>query len=966
MEPERWQHVARIYDSVIDRTEADRSMALAEACGDDVDLRSDVESLLSQDAEPFVIDRPAWEAGARLLGQDIRLGSGALLAHYRIGELLGSGGMGDVYRARDTKLHRDVALKILPEAFAYDPERRARFDREAQILASINHPNIGAIYGLEDGVITGEHDIPGIGRTVQALVLELVEGPTLADRIAQGPRPVDEALTIARQIADALEAAHEYGIVHRDLKPSNIKVRPDGTVKVLDFGLAKPRDPGETERDTSDAVITSPAMTAAGMLLGTAAYMSPEQARGLAVDKRSDVWAFGSVLYEMLTGKRAFDGSDVAETIAAVLRAEPDWAALPPNAPQPLRTLLRRCLEKNPKRRLRDIADARLELEDAALGNPLDTMGRERLRSLRRRSMLAAAATLVAVVAVFWGWRRGASTPRAPEMRLEISTPPTSDPLSLDVSPDGQRVAFVATSEGRPMLWLRRLAEVQARPLPGTDFAAHPFWSPDGRSIGFFSDARLKRIDVDSGRVELLAAIEIGLGGTWTPDGGILFSTCSACTIVRVPELGGVPVPVTRLQSGQLGHRFPQMLPDGRHFIYYVAGTSEANGVYVAQVDGSNARRLFASDSAAVYVSGHLLFVRQGTLYAQPFKTSSFSTTGSPLAIVQGVAVDTGFGRPALAASLGGVFLYRSTAAARLRQFIWFDRKGLEIARIGEPEDAGPSQPAGSPDGRRVAMIRAVGGNLDVWLLDVARGTLDRVTSSPSTENLPIWSPDGQQLLFGSTRRGNNTLEIFLKEISEAADEKLFAPTPNGLTTFFPSDWSHDGRFILAEGLDARTGWDIWALPQDGTKKPFPVVQTPFSDRSPQFSPDGKWMCYVSNDSGRWELYVQPFPRGPRTRISTAGGVQPRWRSDGSELFYIALDGRLMVVSIQQASDGTFQAGVPAPLFETRIRSSLPGQGINTRPQYIVSRDGQRFLVHTFVKEDTSPIVAILNWNPEP
>ena len=582
--------------------------------------------------------------------------------------------MGEVYRARDSRLKRDVAIKVLPEVFAQDPERLARFQREAELLAALNHPNIAAIYGLED----------------RALVLELVEGPTLADRIAGGALPLDEALPIARQIADALDAAHEQGVVHRDLKPANIKVRPDGTVKVLDFGLAKALEPapGARRKDVSQSpTITTPAMTRAGMVLGTAAYMSPEQARGREADKRSDVWAFGCVLYEMLTGRRTFDAEETSDTLAAVLRAEPDWHALPPDLPEAIPRLLRRCIEKDRQRRLRDIGDARIEIDEAQSGAPGQVARPLTVSSRRSLRVLGAALALVSIIAVAFGVLAFRPSRDAPELRLDIATASATgtDSTSLAIAPDGQRVVFAATSDGVSRLWLRGLGSVSAQPIGGTDGAALPFWSPDSRSIAFFADGWLKRLDLDSGSSRQLTPVPVARGGAWLGNGTILFASTNDSPIMGVPEGGGPPVAVTRLVPGQFSQSAPQPLPDGRHFTYYAYGRPGIQGVFVGGVEGEPATRLFDADSTAVYASGHLLFVRQGTVMAQPFDLARLSVTGTPFSLaVQGNVSWNGLGSVALSASLRGLIVYR-TGLGDLRQLTWFDRSGKSLGSVGQP-----------------------------------------------------------------------------------------------------------------------------------------------------------------------------------------------------------------------------------------------------------------------------------------
>ena len=876
---------------------------------------------------------------------------GIRLGPYKILSALGAGGMGEVYNARDTRLERTVAIKILPEVFAGDPDRLARFQREAQVLASLNDPHIGAIYGLEEA------------NGVRALVLELVEGPTLADRIAAGAIPLGDALPIARQIADALEAAHERGIVHRDLKPANIKLRPDGTAKVLDFGLAKALEIGPGSGEASQSpTITSPAMTRLGTVMGTAAYMSPEQARGHSADKRSDVWAFGCVLYQMLTGKRAFKGDGMSDTIAAVLRADPDWTLLGPQVPEPITTLLRRCLEKDHKRRLRDIGDARLELdagESATVGR-VTTAGR-----LTERFAWMAALVVLALVALGFGvWAiRNPAVPN--EVRLEFNPPATWDPLdlaSLAVSPDGQSVVFVAAWDGQLQLCVRRLNSEDIRPLTGTEGAYFPFWSPDSRSIGFFADGLLKRIDLDGGLVRTLTAAQAGFGGSWNRDGVILFAPTPANAIFRVSAVGGgTPTEVTRLAEGHAGHTFPSFLPDGGHFLYYVSGSPEARGVYTSQLDGTATRRLFEADSAAAYASGHLLYLRQRRMLASEFDAERVEVKGVPFTTgIEGVVGDlVRGGLPAISVAPGGVIAYRVGSGGADRQFVWFDRSGKEMEMVGGRDDAGPLSPNLSPDGRQLALLRRVNGNADVWLLEVRRGLLSPFTNHAAEDIFPIWCRNGSQIVFSSNRSGE--MGIYQKRSTGADGEALILPTIPG-ELIFASDCSTDGQFLLYETRSRTTKGDLWAVPLSGEHKPLPVVEGTTNDRDGQFSPDGKWVAYTSNRSGRFEVYVQPFPGpGAANQVSTGGGAQMRWQADGRELFFIALDGRLMAAPIKFGADGA-SAGVPVSLFATRIGRVLQG---NPGAQYIVSNDGQRFLMNTIVRDGGSTSIRlILNWKP--
>src|SRR5262245_15372026 len=888
--------------------------------------------------------------------------SGTRVGPYQIAGVLGAGGMGEVYRARDTILNRDVAIKVLHEAVTFDEGRLARFRREAQLLAALNHPNIAAIYGFE----SSGH--------VQALVLELVEGPTLAERIALGAIPVHETLQIARQIADALEAAHEQGIVHRDLKPSNIKLRSDGAVKVLDFGLAKALEPLSAAGVdvTGSPMITTPAMTGVGVILGTAAYMSPEQARGRTADRRSDVWSFGCVVFEMLTGRRAFGGEDVSDTLATVLKDEPAWQRLPSSTPDNVHVLLHRCLQKDRGSRLRDIGDARLEI-DAAIGQAVNRRSSGRRRPSERLLLLAA----LAVVTFVAGWAMLRDARRIPpmhEMRVDVATPPTRDPVSLAISPDGRSIVFAATTEGRSRLWLRSLDATAARQLTGTEDARFPFWSPDSRSIGCFAlDDKLKRIDVDGGAIGELVFAPVGAGGAWNREGTVLYAPVPDAPILRVPANGvsstieANMAAVTQLdRPRQTGHRFPTFLPDGRHFLYYVAGSPDVRGVYVGQ-HGSQSQRLLDADAPAVYappvaaVTGQLLFVRQSVLWAQDFDAGKLELSGIPFKVAEQIAVDTGRNVAALAASAAGSIVYRTGSTAGGSQLTWFDRAGKEVGKAGGPAlDLGlAANPSLSPDGRFVAMSRSVDGNTDIWRLDVDRDILTRFTSETVPEIYPRWSPDGQRIVYSAPTGGKPGFDLYEKSVNSTAPGTLLLKVD---TVAVATDWSSDGRVLLYRHLDPKTQTDIWALPTDGDRRPFPVVQTAFDERDAQFSPDGKWIAYQSNESGRFEIYVQPFPGpGGKTQVSIDGGAQPRWQRDGRELFYIALDGYLNSVPMRFASNNTIvQAGSPARMFMTHVGAVVQG---GSSQAYVLSRDGQRFLMNTVAEvASSSPITVILNW----
>jgi serine/threonine protein kinase/Tol biopolymer transport system component len=861
--------------------------------------------------------------------------------------------MGQVYRATDTVLKRQVALKVLPVAVAGDPERVARFQREAEILASLNHPHIAGIYGLEES------------HGVSALVMELVDGEDLSQRLARGAIPIDEALPIAKQIAEALEAAHEQGIIHRDLKPANIKIRPDGTVKVLDFGLAKLAEPAAavgTATLTQSPTITTPAMTAAGFILGTAAYMSPEQARGKAVDRRADIWAFGCVLFEMLTGTRAFHGGSTSDVLASILNQEPDWLSLPNRTPRAIHRLLRRCLAKDCNERLHDSADARLEITDVlhpGSAEPAVDARADRSDRLRWAAMFAASVVIAGGGAAWW-IARSVSAPS--EIHLEITTPPSPDPASIAMSPDGRKILFVATLEGRSRLWLRALDSSAARPLAGTEGALYPFWSPDNRSIGFFMQGKLQRLDLDGGLVRALAVAPNPAGGTWGPDGTVLFTPNYTGPIFRTSAQGGDAVPITHTDARQPVHRFPAFLPDGKHFLFFVPSNADTRSIYVGDLDGGAPQRLLESDAPGAYApSKHLLFVREGKLIAQPFDPARLVLTGNPVSVADQVMAAGNSNSTGLSVSDAGSFIYRAGIASQ-HQFVWFDRSGKETGRVSEPNggDAGTAaNPSLSPDGRRVALDRTVARNLDVWILDLERSLFSRFTFDAAEDAWPVWSPDGATIAFNSDRSG--VYDLYQKSATGVGSEELLLATPRNKG---PVDWSPDGRFLLYRSPGATTGFDLWALPLFGDRKPFVVVQTNFEERDGQFSPDGKWIAYQSNESGQTQVLVQPFPGpGGKLQVSTDGGAQVRWRADGRELFYVSPDGRLMAVPIRPAADRrSLEAGAPVPLFATRMGGTTPG--IN-RQEYVVSKDGQRFLVDV-AESVASPITVVLNWKIKP
>jgi len=955
LKPAQWHQIESLYNQALEIEEAQRAAFLREACGSDRDLQRNMEELLAEGpkAESF-LEKAALQEIAHEFSATADSAwpawTGRQVGNYQFLSLLGVGGMGEVYRAHDTKLKRDVAIKILPGEASLDSDRVGRFHREAEVLASLNHPNIAAIYDLEEA--EGSF----------FLVLELVEGETLAERLKGGAIPLDEVLQIATQIVDGLAAAHERGIIHRDLKPANIKRTPEGKVKVLDFGLAKAFAVESVDTPPANPPNQTPSSTP-GMILGTTGYMSPEQASGTAVDRRTDIFAFGAVLYEMLSGEPAFPGENASAILAAVIRSEPDWRKLPANTPAGIRRLLRRCLQKDRNRRLQTAGDARIEIDEAAHEPQLDADILQSVQSGKRLAWATLAlAGLIVVSAAVWMRRALSAVPDASistEARLELSTPPTTEPVSLAISPDGQKIVYVAGSESQS-LWVRPLDSVVAQPLAGTDGATYPFWSPDNQSIGFFAQGKLKRINIVSGFVETLASAVAGRGGAWGPDGTIIFSASPSSPILSLPTSGGDPVPITQLELLHHGsHRYPHFLPDGRHFLYYAQGNSE--GVYIGDLDSPERRFwLDASDSfggSGWFSSGKVLFLRRGTLFAQDVDLARLALLGVPFVVA--APPPGGLQIRAVSASTNGRIAYRiAPAGGGARQLSWLDRSGKEIGRV-RGLDYG-IQPELSRDGRFVAMRTNLSGNTDITLLEIG-GTTIRFTFDPKIDLRSVWSPDGRHIAFGSNRNG--VYSIYWKLAKGApASEQLLLETGRPA---FPLDWSLDGRFMLFNQEEKLGNNDLWVLPLDGDREPFPIVQTNDDESWAQFSPDGKWVAYMSNESGQYEIYVQPvFDRmvGGKRQVSVNGGSFVQWGREQKELFYIAPDNRLMAVSIHLASDPlSVQSDAPVALFATRLGGAWqapPGR------EYVF-RDG-RFLMNTALDEPVSPISIILDWKAKP
>jgi Tol biopolymer transport system component len=874
---------------------------------------------------------------------------GRTLGGYHLQALLGAGGMGEVYRARDVALERDVAIKILPSSFTNDPDRLARLKREALMLASLNHPNICVIHGFEqaDGI--------------PFLILEVVDGATLADKLQTGALSVQESLRIARQLADALDAAHERRVTHRDLKPANIKITAGGVTKVLDFGLAKAVSAGGVGLDLTQAPTMTIGSTGEGVILGTAAYMSPEQARGMPVDRRADMWAFGAIFYEMLAGRPPFTGASVLDVVVAAATRAPDWDALPVETPASVRRLLRRCLERDPNQRLRDIGDARLDIDDASTprDGPTDQPRADAVIPAGRGIAavllwIVAAASLLAAATLAVIHFREAPVPER-TVRFDVPPPQGATIDSFALSPDGRTLVLVANEGGRTRLWIRPLDSRTAQPLPGTDGAVGiPFWSPDGDFIAFFSAGQLKKIAVAGGPPQTLADSEVNPltgAGTWNRDGVIVVGGAAGRPLERVPAAGGAPVAVGTVAPGER-YFSPSFLPDGTRFLYTnVASTPEATGIYVGSLDGTPPVRILPDASFATYAppgssgSGHLMFRRESTLMAQPFNPDDLVLTAEMFPVAESVGRLVGSGN--------GILAYQAETT-NVQQLAWVDRTGREIELVGSAGVFNNVRLA--PDETRIVFDRSALSNTDIWTFDLLRGVTTRLTRDPGADNLPIWSFDGSEVLFPSTRNGG--FDLYLKAATGASTEELLVTmnTTNGWGT----DWSRDGRFILYQRPGAETAQDLWIAPQFGDRQPFPYLQEPFSEQNGVFSPDGRWIAYVSDESGRNEVYVQAFPRsGEKRQISTNGGSAASWRGNGEELFYLAADRMLMAVPMRVArgqSGVTVEPGVPVSMF------AVPGNRV-TR-SYAVTVDGMRFLLGKPVEDaDELPVTVVVNWD---
>ena len=886
---------------------------------------------------------------------------GTRLGPYEVVAPLGAGGMGEVYRARDTRLDRTVAIKLLPPRVAHDPERRARFEREAKTISSLNHPHICTLFDV--GEEQGSH----------YLVMELLEGESLADRLQRGPLPLDQVVKYGAQVADALDCAHKQGIVHRDLKPGNVVLTRSGA-KLLDFGLARSTAEASLLPGPEDQATEAKPLTAAGTVLGTYQYMAPEQLAGAEAGPRTDIFALGTVLYEMATGRRAFEGKSKTSLVAAILSAQPaPISSLQADVPQALDHVVRKCLEKEPDDRWQSAHDVASELRWIAetgsqAGGPATVTVRRRARE-RLAWALAGVGVIVSLAIVAWALTlaRGTRTAADPAVIRFLVFPPPGTQIApgpaapqAAVSPDGRLLTFAASAEdGTRRLWVRPLDALEARLLPGSEGADLPFWSPDGRFIGFFADGKLKTIAAAVGPPEVLCDAPYAQGGAWSPSGIILFAAQRHGALMRVPATGGDPVPATTLDSSrqEIAHWFPQFLPDGRRFLYLVRARQESHqGLYASSLDSRETVRVLNTTVRAGYAGGHLLFVRAGTLLAQPFEAKELKLTGEAVPIAERMAYNPVHGRTNFSVSASGVLVYREggVGGTTPTELAWFDRAGKRLGSVGEA--LLHIDMALSPDGRRLAVSRRdTRGGADIWLHELSRGTSSRLTADASLHYSPLWSPDGSRVVFSSDRNG--PYDLYQRAASGAGEEELLARSSDDKVA---TDWSEDGRFIVYESGSGGGGPlvnpDLWLLPLSGDRSPTPLLRTGFSERGGKLSPDQRWLAYSSDDTGRPEVYVQPFPvSGAKWQVSTNGGSEPSWRGDGRELFFLSPDNRLMAVAV--GAGGGFAAGVARPLFAVRVLGS------EMRNHYAVSRDGRRFLVNTTTEEEAPrPIVVVVNW----
>jgi Tol biopolymer transport system component len=850
---------------------------------------------------------------------------GRTIAHYRVTARVGVGGMGEVYRASDSRLGREVAIKVLPAEFAADRERMARFEREAKVLASLSHANIASIFGLEE-----------VDRS-RALVMELVEGPTLAGHIAKGAVSIDEALSVAKQIADALEYAHEHGIIHRDLKPANIKLTPEGVVKVLDFGLAKALsdDPTGSGSDLSKSPTLTAVSTRLGVILGTAAYMSPEQAKGKAVDRRADIWAFGAVLMEMLTGRQTFAGETVSETLASVMKDEPDWSALPPSTSARVRELLLRCLVKDPKQRLRDIGEARLRIQEEMSGVPQAPGAAAESTGASRRRTPVLPVALIALVAAAVGAGAGYRL-RAPDepamLRATLTFPDgmtlDGDNLGLALSPDGRTVAMAAAAKGEPQrIWLRRLDQIDATRIEGTDGASYPFWSPDGRSLGFFADRKLKRVPVAGGVVQSICDAVDARGGSWGRGGMMVFSPGPLAGLNIVPAEGGVPEPITTLDSAGATHRLPCFLPDGKRVLFIVGTTSAGPGVLeCVDIESKQRTRITTVESQVCYIDdGHIAYMIDGNLMIRRFDPASLKVSEGLVPLAQGVQFNPYRYAGQFYVGSAGPLLYASKAQSAANQPTWFDLSGKELGKVGDP---GPIVMAAiSPDARRLLTCDRT-DRFDLYMTDLATGVRTRFTFGPEPAAFPLWTPDARAVYYGD---GMGT--VVVDPADGASPPRPLVRMPGN--SLWPDRVTPDGTALVCSIQRPQSGIDLRILPLANGAEMRDLITAPGNQSGASFSPDGRWLAYQTDESGRDEVVVVRFPSlAGRWQVSSQGGRSPAWLPDGRGILYATEDQHIVRVDVDGRGEGLLVGG------SARIFGGKPVSGV-----WLVAPDGKRLMV---------------------
>jgi eukaryotic-like serine/threonine-protein kinase len=878
------------------------------------------------------------------------LTSGTKLGPYEIQSPLGAGGMGEVYRARDTRLERTVAIKILPEHLSGSPEARQRFDREARAISSLSHPNICHLYDV------------GQQEATSYLVMEYLEGETLAERLRKGPLPLGQVLRVGIEICEGLEKAHRSGVVHRDLKPGNIMLTKSGA-KLMDFGLAKAPAGALKGPFSSNSLATmSQPLTTEGTIVGTIQYMAPEQVEGKEADARSDIFSLGAVLYEMVTGKRAFEGKTTASTIAAILAAEPKpISAVQPLSPPALEHLIKTCLAKDPDERLQTAHDVKVQLQWIAQGASAGGVAAAKpaARAIPNRLawlLVGLLAVMVAGGGVAW-WASAHRTPPA----MYFSSPISLIANDIALSPDARTVALVAYSEQakKYVIWKYEVGSRQAVVIPGTEEASHPFWSPDGKAIAFFADGKLKKVDAISGMsAQVICDAPNGRGGAWNRGGVILFTPDAFRGIHRVSSAGGTPVEITKLDPSRLetSHRWPVFLPDQRHFLYLAAnfsGEFEKNAIFVGSLDSNETHLVVSASSNSAYAEpGYLLYIRNNALVAQHFDLRTLSVSGEPRIISDEVQYTPTTDLAVFTVS-GQALVVQTGKGVGTSQFLWFNRSGKPLGDAGPPGLLG--NPALSPDGRRVLFdqMEPDGRHWDIWIRELASDATTRLTFGPGLNQLPVWSPDGKQVLYSAIR--HEDWRLITKNADGSGTERQVSD--EAIYLLGPWDWSRDGKILMWKN------GELWYVPlSDSQTQPKPIIRENWIVRNAQFSPDGKWLAYSSNEAGNWEIYVSPFPRADnKWQVSRGGGVEPRWRKDGKELFYISADGKMIAVPVK--TNTTFEAGPPLTLFQTYRRQPISALD---RVSYDVTADGQRFLVDTKVDEpNAAPLSVILNWASE-